>query len=73
VLAKTIIENSKHNLTPQPYMSHFADKVTPEYLLHVKSAMKHSLDNWAGGRFLCMTIEGDTYKGMQNSVLDICI
>jgi hypothetical protein len=51
-------------------MSHFTDEVTAECLLLATTALKHSSDNWAGGSFLRVVFEADTYKGMQNSVLD---
>jgi hypothetical protein len=70
VMAKTFFENSKRNFTRQSYSSHFTDEVTPECLLLAATAVKHSLDNWAGGSFLRVVFEADTYKGMQNSVLD---
>jgi hypothetical protein len=73
VMAKTFFEYSMRNFTQQPFMSHFSDKVTPECLLLAATGVKHSLGNCAGGSFLRVVFEADTYKGMQNSVLDIHI
>ena len=70
VMAKTFFENSKRNFTRWPNTSYFTDEVTAEYLLLATTAVKHSLDNWAGGSFLRVVFEADTYKGMQNSVLN---
>jgi hypothetical protein len=70
VMAKTFFENPKRDFPRRPYTSHFTDEVTPECLLLAATAVKHSLDNWAGGSFLRMVFEAVTYKGMQNSVLD---
>jgi hypothetical protein len=70
VMAKTFFENSKRNVMLRPYTSHFTDEVTPECLLLAATAVKHSLVNWAGGSFHRVVLEADTYKGMQNSVLD---
>jgi hypothetical protein len=70
VMAKTFFENSKRNFTRRPYTSHFTDEVTAECLLLATTAVKHSLDNWAGGSFLRVVFEADTYKSMQNTVLD---
>jgi len=51
-------------------MSQFTDEVTPECLLLAATAVKYSLDNWAGGSFLHVVFEADTSKGMHYSVLD---
>jgi len=70
VMAKTFFENSKRNFTRQPYTSHFTDEVTAQCLLLATTAVKHSLDNWAGGSFLRGVFEVDTYKSMQNTIVD---
>jgi len=70
VMAKTVFKNSKRNSSRWPYTSHFTDEVTPECLFLAATAVKHSLDNWAGGSFLCVTFEVYTYKGMENSILN---
>jgi hypothetical protein len=70
VMATTFFENSKRNFTPRPYTSHFTDEVTAECLLLATTVVKHSLDNWAGGSFLHVVFEVDTFKSMQNTVLD---
>ena len=51
-------------------MYHSTDEVTAECLLHATPAVKHSLNNWAGGSFLRVVFDVDTYKCMQNTVLD---
>jgi len=60
VMAKTLLKNSKHNFTRLPYMSHFTDEVTADSLSLATTAVKHSLDNWAGGSFLHVVFEEDT-------------
>jgi hypothetical protein len=70
VMSKTFFEHSKRNFTGRPYTSHFTDEVTADCLLLATTAVKHSLDNWAGGSVLRMVFEADTYKSMQNNVLD---
>jgi len=37
------------------------------------TAVQHSLDIWAGGNFLSVVLEVNTYKSMKNTVLDTCI
>jgi len=69
-MAKTFFENSKRNFSRQPYTSHFTDEITAECLLVATTAVKRLLDNWAGGSFLRVLFEADTYKSMQNTVLD---
>jgi len=54
----------------RPYTSHFTDEVTAECLLLATTAVKHSLDNWAGGSVTRMVLEADTHTSMQNTVLD---
>jgi hypothetical protein len=51
-------------------MYHFTDEVTVGWLLLATTAVKHSLDNWAGGSFLRVVFEADTYQSIQNTVLD---
>jgi len=70
MMAKTVFENSTRNFMRRPYTSHFTDEVTAECLLLATTAVKHSLDNWAGGSFLRVVFEADTYKSMQITVLD---
>jgi len=68
--AKIFFENSKRIFTRRPYMSHFTDEVTAECLLLATTAVKHFLDNWAGGSFLGVVFKAVTYKSMQNTILD---
>jgi len=70
VMAKIILENSRRNFTRWPYTSQFTDEVTAECLLPATTAVEYSLDNWAGGSFLRVVFEADTYKSMQNTILD---
>ena len=60
LMAKTVFENSIHNFTQWPYVSHFTDEVTAECLSPATTAVKHSLDNWAGGSFHHVVFEVDT-------------
>jgi hypothetical protein len=61
VMVKTFFENSTRNFTWEPYTFHFTDKVTAVCLLLATTAVKHSLNNWAGGIFLRMVFEAHTY------------
>jgi len=70
MMAETFFKNSKCNFTWRPYTSHFTNDVTAECLLLGTTAVKHSLDNWAGGSFLYVVFEADTYKSVQNTVSD---
>jgi hypothetical protein len=70
VMSKTLFEHSKRNFTRWPYTSHFTDEVTADCLLLATTAVKHSLDSWAGGSVLRMVFEADTCRSMQNNVLD---
>jgi len=70
VMATTFFEISKRILTGPTYTSNFTDEVTSQCLLLATTAVKHSLDNWAGGSFLHVVFEADKYKSMQNTILD---
>jgi hypothetical protein len=70
VIAKTFFKNSTHNFTRRPYTSYFTDEVTAECLLLAMTAVKHSLENCAGGSFLRVVFQANTYKSMQNTVLN---
>jgi hypothetical protein len=70
VMAKTVFENSKCNVTQLPYPFHFTGEVTAECLLLATTAVKPSLNNWAGGSFLHVVFKADTYKSMLNTILD---
>jgi hypothetical protein len=69
-MAKIFFEKSKCNFMPGPYMSHFTDEVRAECVLLATTAVQDSLDNWAGGSFLLVVFKADTYRSMQNTVLD---
>jgi len=60
MMAKTFFENSKRKFTRRPYTFHLTDEVTAECLLPATTAVKHSLDNWAGGSFLRVVFEAET-------------
>jgi len=51
-------------------MYHITDEVTAECLLLATTGVKYSLDNWAGGSFLHVVFEADTYRSMENTILD---
>jgi hypothetical protein len=70
MIAEIVFKYSKRNFVQWPDMSHFTDEMTAECLLLAVTGVKHSLDNWAGGSFLCVVSEADTYKSMQNTISD---
>jgi len=64
VMVKTSTENFNHIVIEPPSSSHFIEEMTAECLLLAPTAVQHSLNYWAGGRFVYMIFEVNTYKSI---------
>jgi hypothetical protein len=52
MIAKTFFLNAQHHFTQLPDTAHFTLEVSGKCVRLATTAVKHSLNNWAGGCFL---------------------
>ena len=64
VIGKALYETKRRNYARRTHTSKYTRQITPQCLLLATVAVRHSLENWASGKYVRTTFDADKLRGM---------